>query len=93
MSADDNFLYGDLEEKAQNVEFEQLNAKYTALEKENATLKQELTDSKTQIIFITEQKEVVEKNMMSLFNTAIAELKRKDKQVIELTMKLKGGGR
>ena len=75
MSADDNFLYGDLEEKAQNVEFEQLNAKYTALEKENATLKQELTDSKTQIIFITEQKEVVEKNMMSLFNTAIAELK------------------
>jgi hypothetical protein len=52
-----------------------------------------LTDSKTQIIFITEQKEVVEKNMMSLFNTAIAELKRKDKQVIELTMKLKGGGR
>ena len=45
MSADDNFLYGDLEEKAQNVEFEQLNAKYTALEKENATLKQELTDS------------------------------------------------
>ena len=85
----DDFLYGDIEEKGRDLEIHNLIKKCQKLERENENLKEELSDSKAQIIFLSEQKEVVERNMMSLFNTATADMKRKDKQIIDLTMRLK----
>jgi hypothetical protein len=73
-----------------SVDYEKLLVKLAKSEKDNANLKKELEDSKAQILFLAEQKAVVEKNMASLFATAVNDLKRKDKQIIDLTMKANG---
>jgi len=87
---DIDFLYADLDDKNRGVDYERLLVKLAKLEKENANLKKEVEDSKTQIVFLVEQKDTLEKNMAVLFNTATTDAKRKDRQIIELTMKLKG---
>ncbi len=81
---DEDFLYGDIDEKNREIDFHQLSARCTQLEADNSALQQELVDSKAQIEFLVAQKEALEKNMAALFNTATNDLKRKDRQIIEL---------
>jgi len=84
--ADDgsDFLYGDIDEKHREADLEELQAHCGRLEADNAALQQELADSRAQIEFLVGQKEVLETNMAALFNTATNDLRRKDKQIIEL---------
>jgi len=86
---DTDFLYADLDDKNRGVDYERLLVTLTKLEKENSSLKKELDDSKSQIVFLLEQKDTLEKNMAVLFNTATSDAKRKDRQIIELTMNQK----
>ena len=85
---DADFLYADLDDKNRGVDYERLLVKLAKLEKENTGIKKELEDSKSQIVFLNDQKDTLENNMAVLFNTATIDAKRKDRQIIELTMKL-----
>ena len=86
---DDDFLYGDIDEKFDKIDHDQLLLKLVKLEKENANLKEELQDSKAQIVLLSGEKETLETNMTALYNTAVNDIKRKDKQIIDLKMSMR----
>ncbi len=84
-----DFLYADLDDKNRGVDYERLLSKLTKLEKENESLIKDLEDSRAQISFLSEKKEILEKNITILFTTATEDIKRRDRQIIELSMKLR----
>lgn len=81
---DDDLLYGDLEDSGRSADYIKLAAKVTELTKKNELLTSELNETKQQLQVITEEKGVVENNLMILYNTALREMGRKDKQIGEL---------
>ena len=81
---DDDLLYGDLEDSGRSADHVKLAARVVELIKKNDLLISELTETKHQLQVITEEKSVVENNLMILYNTALREIGRKDKQIGEL---------
>lgn len=81
---DDDLLYGDLEDSGRSADHVKLAAKVVELTKKNDLLISELIETKHQLQVITEEKSVVENNLMILYNTALREIGRKDKQIGEL---------
>ena len=81
---DDDLLYGDLEDSGRSADFIKLASKVVELSKKNDLLTSELSETKHQLQVITDEKSVVENNMIILYNTALREIGRKDKQIGEL---------
>jgi predicted RNase H-like nuclease (RuvC/YqgF family) len=81
---DDDILYGDLEDTGRSADFEKLSKKVVDLTKKNEQLQAELNETKQQLNVLLEEKAIVEKNMMVLYNTALREIDRKDKQIAQL---------
>ena len=83
---DDGFddLYGDLDEIRKSAQVVRLTDKVAELTKSNETLATELLETKQQLELLVNEKAVVERNMMLLFNTAQREIERKDKQIADL---------
>jgi predicted nuclease with TOPRIM domain len=81
---DEDLLYGDLEDTGRSADFEKLSKKVADLTKKNEQLQAELNETKQQLNVLVEEKAVVEKNMMVLYNTALREIDRKDKQIAQL---------
>ena len=83
-NSDDDDLYGDLIVAGKDAEIERLNKELFEKEKENCGLKDEVDQLRQQLATIIEEKQIVENNLMSIYNTALRELKRKDKELAEL---------
>jgi hypothetical protein len=81
---DDDILYSDLAESARSADLEKLMGKIAALTKLNAALTVELNETKQQLLVLSDEKGIVENNMMILYNTAQREMSRKDKQIADL---------
>jgi predicted RNase H-like nuclease (RuvC/YqgF family) len=81
---EEDLLYGDLEDAARSAEFEKLTRKVEELTKRNNQLQTELNETKQQLQVLVEEKAIVENNMMVLYNTALREIDRKDKQIAQL---------
>lgn len=81
---DDDLLYGDLEDAARSADLEKLTRKVEELTKKNSQLLTELNETKQQLQVLVEEKAIVENNMTVLYNTALREIDRKDKQIAQL---------
>jgi len=81
---DGDDLYGDLDEIRKSAQVVRLTDKVSELTKSNQTLTTELLETKQQLELLVNEKAVVERNMMLLFNTAQREIERKDKQIADL---------
>jgi hypothetical protein len=86
---DDDDLYGDIETLARSAEAEQFKKRLQKSLKQNKVLEAELKDYKEQIRLLNMEKAQVEQNLMSLYNTAVSEIARKDKQIIDLRADVK----
>jgi hypothetical protein len=80
----DDLLYGDLDNTGRDAQVALLLEKVDALTKKNEAVTSELTETKHQLQVLVTEKAVVERNMVVLFNTALREIERKDKQIAEL---------
>lgn len=80
----DDDLYGDLNNLAQNSEIQRLNEELGTKDKVISNLQSEIQQMKVQMNMLLEEKLTLEKNMVALYNTAIRELKRKDRELSEL---------
>lgn len=81
---DDDLLYGDLEDAGRSADFEKLSRRVAELTKKNEQLLIELNEAKQQLHVLVEEKAIVEKNTIVLYNTALREIDRKDKQIAQL---------
>lgn len=83
-SDNEDDLYGDLIVAGKDAEIERLSKELFEKEKENCSLKDEIDQLRQQLASIIEEKQTVENNLMAIYNTALRELKRKDKELAEL---------
>ena len=77
-------MYEDLMEFGQSKDFGRLNARMEDAEKRNAELSAELVDIKAQLDTVLMEKQRLEDNITLVYNTALRELTRKDKEINEL---------
>ena len=80
----DDILYGDLESTGKSAELDMLK---DALRKERTKtdqLREECDNLRSQIVSLVEDRAQLESNMISMYNTAILELKRKDRDITSL---------
>lgn len=84
MNEEEELLYGDLEETSQNIQHQELLNKLKTLQKINENLQKEAVEWKEQINILIQEKKQTEENMISLYNTALRELDRKDTEINEL---------
>ena len=84
-----NDLYGDLEIKGQAAELNEIKEKYELEISKNQELIKENKSLKSQIEVIRDEKCNLERNISILYETALVELNRKDKQIAELGSKHK----
>lgn len=83
---DDDLLYGDLEDTGRSADFTRLTEKIAELTQKNDSLTTELNETKQQLTLLVNEKAVVERNMTVLYNTALREVERKDKQIAQLLL-------
>lgn len=84
MNEGDNALYGDIELAAKDVEISQLKGVIEKLTTEKETLRNEMNQLKAHLASLMNEKEIMEKNIVTIFNTAIREIKRKEKEIATL---------
>lgn len=77
-------LYDDLEDIAQAVDAEKLQKKCNELEKKNKILNEESIEMRQQIQLLNKEKETLENNIVAVYNTALKELARKDREIADL---------
>mmetsp|Transcript_24570 Transcript_24570/g.24810 ORF Transcript_24570/g.24810 Transcript_24570/m.24810 type:complete len:100 (+) Transcript_24570:103-402(+) len=88
MDEDDQLLYGDLDAAGQAAEIENLREKLTSSEKQVQVLSVELQETQAQVQILLEEKKVLEKNIVTVYNTAAHEISRKDKEIADVKAKL-----
>lgn len=81
---DDNDLYGDLDTIHGSIQTQKLSKLYESAAKEVASLKTEREEMKQQIQFLHTQKQTLEANIVSVYNTAVLEVSRKNQQIADL---------
>ncbi len=86
MASFDTDLYGDLEEKGQISELQEMTEKYEAEKAANELLKKENANLIVQLEELMREKKVLESNISCLYETAVIEIGRKDKEIASLTM-------
>lgn len=82
MDGDD--LYGDLELAAKQADLEKIQSKLEETVAENNQLHHEVEQLRTQLLLLVQEKEVLERNCVTIFNTAMREIGRKDSEIKEL---------
>ena len=81
---DSELLYGDIESAGKDVEIEKLQGLLDQERKRSETLETEVQQLKEQIKALVTDRAQLETNMMSLYNTAKIELKRKDGEITSM---------
>lgn len=77
-------LYGDLEVLGKNAEIARLTQQLEETDKEKNELKSELSALREQMSVLVQERAVLEQNMSKLYNTAIREIQRKDRDIAQL---------
>jgi uncharacterized protein (DUF3084 family) len=88
----DDELYGDLAVLTRNIEIEKLSALLAEKDQTIANLQAEMEQLKTHFLTLYNEKKTMEKNTVSIYNTALRELQRKDKELNEMKEQLKKFG-
>lgn len=81
---DTELLYGDIESAGKDVEIEKLQALLDQERKKSSALETEVQQLKEQINALVTDRAQLETNMMTLYNTAKTELKRKDNEIANI---------
>jgi hypothetical protein len=84
----DSLLYGDLEQSGRAEDIYRLKAELVQHQKRETSLQTELSEVKTQLIAVIEDKRILEKNISTIFNTATMEMTRKDREIDELRLQV-----
>ena len=84
MADDDDDLYGDIESLAKSAQAEHLQQQLKKSQQHIKSLESELREYKEQVKVLNIEKSQIEQNMMCLYDTAVTEIARKDKQIVEL---------
>lgn len=79
-----DYLYGDLESASKTAEIVRLNEQLAVEAQNNKKLTDELNAANQQIETLVNERTQLEINMTALYNTAVAELKRKDRDIQQL---------
>ena len=83
-SADIEGMYEDLFEFGQSKDLGRLTTRLEDAEKKNNELLNELADLKSQLETVLAEKQRLEDNITLVYNTALRELTRKDKEIADL---------
>lgn len=83
-----NDLYGDLEEIEQSVEIVKLKEKVLALTTQNQQLQVTNNELSEQITILVRDRNLLEENTKAIYNTALREIDRKDKEIESLRLQL-----
>ena len=81
-------LYGDLEATGLSEELKRKQKENDRLRKEKNEIESELKDARDQIKSVTNDNKVLEENLLAVWNTARAEIDRKDKMIANLNKEL-----
>jgi hypothetical protein len=81
---DEDLLYGDIESSGKDVEIQRLQELLEVEKKKNETLSTEVSQLQGQIQVLVADRVQLERNMMTFYNTAKLELKRKDAEIADL---------
>ena len=90
--ATEDDLYGDIELAGKDAEIEQLRNKLEQEQINSRKLAAEVTQLKEQLNTLLQDRTQLEINMVSLYNTAKTELKRKDTELASLRESKKNPG-
>jgi chromosome segregation ATPase len=88
MCDDNDLLYGDLEKAGKSAEFLKIRQSLLEEKSKNSSLREECDMLRSQINALVNDRKQLETNMVSLFNTAMAEIKRKEREIGELRARL-----
>lgn len=77
-------LYGDLEATGLQEQLRREESENKRLKKEKEALTEELKDAQSQVKVLAEEKQTLENNILAIWNTATAEISRKDKRIADL---------
>lgn len=81
-------MYEDINEISIELEFKRLQREHDDLLKRYDAVLVDNNDLKNQISKISTEKCNIEKNIVTLYNTALKEISRKDKEILSLTTEL-----
>lgn len=90
---DNDLLYGDLEELGGANELEKLRKGAAEYAKKVASLEAELKEVQQHSASVMKDKDNLERNMVSLYNTAMVEIARKDRELTELRLLVEKTGK
>ena len=76
-----NDLYGDLEEIEQSVEIVKLKERIQVLTQQNQQLQVTNTELSEQLTVLVQDRNHLEENTKAIYNTALREIERKDKEI------------
>ena len=79
-----SFLYEDLDNRECKVELEKLREVVNNYEVENKNLNATINELNDQLKLVLQDRNQLEANMVALYNTAIREIQRKNREIEEL---------
>lgn len=85
---DEDDLYGDIDNATKDAEIRQLKEDLLAEKKRNQSLTEEMEQLRAQTIILNKDKSQLEVNIKSVFDTALREIKRKDRDIADLQAQL-----
>ena len=77
-------LYGDIDDNGKDIKIQELQEQYDKEIKINSLLTTEINQLKQQIVALVNDRKQLETNMLTLYNTAKREIKRKDEVIADL---------
>lgn len=86
--AESDELYGDLETTGLSEELKRKQKENDKLRKEKSEVEAELRDIRDQIKSVTRDNQILEENILAVWNTATKEIGRKDKMIANLNKEL-----
>jgi CII-binding regulator of phage lambda lysogenization HflD len=84
MDEDSSDLYGDLENAGKDVEIMELKRKLNEEQDKNEAFAKQVAQLKEQLLHLVQDRQILETNLLSVYNTAKVELKRKDNEISAL---------
>lgn len=81
---DEDLLYGDIEDAGKDAEIENLRKLLGQEKKKNEALSGEIVQLKDQITVLVADRQQLETNMMTLFNTAQNDIRRRDNEIASM---------
>ena len=84
LKMDEDLLYGDIEDAGKDAEIENLRKLLGQEKKKNEALSGEIVQLKDQITVLVADRQQLETNMMTLFNTAQNDIRRRDNEIASM---------